>query len=452
MTTCGAYEAILDSRGAIVAIGARLAVLVGASVHDLEGRPIGRHFRGPALTAPSGMPAFLELRTEARGTLNGTGVRVVDGERVSLTFLPEVAGNHQAAKTREPESRLVTEVVREAHDALTGVVGFAGLAQIAPTPHRRKFYLDQVATQADRVRRLIQAVDPAFATRMPLINPVNLGAELARAVSGTRQALERNGVAFDMVQPSHSTWASCDVRQVCDMVVALVLRATTEKRREYQANEVTVSVEPAPGVVRVVMLFAGADNPSLVMREEFGSGEEPHTMGTGELELRAGQAALAKQGGTFEVIREPELEEVRVVLTVPAAPAARVRDELRTPVPLEILAIEDDPMVSELYTELLAVSGHTVTAVKSVDAARDMLRRQRFDAVLSEFHLRDGLLPELWATASEAHPELKSRLLVVTRDPRDARLIEWAGENRTPILAKPFHSTALLDQVALLSS
>jgi CheY-like chemotaxis protein len=407
------------------------------------------------LTAASGTPAFLELRTEARGTVNGTGVRVVDGERVSLTFLPEVAGHHQAAKAREPESRHVTEVVREAHDALTGVVGFAGLAQIAPTPHRRKFYLDQVATQADRVRRLIQAIDPAFATRMPLIHPVNLGMELARAVSGTRQALERNGVAFDMVQPSHSTWASCDVRQVCDMVVALVLRATTEKRREYQANEVTVSVEPAPGVVRVVMLFAGADNPSLVMREEFGSGEEPHTpqaMGTGELELRAGQAALAKQGGTFEVIREPELEEVRVVLTVPAAPAARVRDELRTPVPLEILAIEDDPMVGELYTELLAVSGHTVTAVKSVVAARDMLRNQRFDAVLSEFHLRDGLLPELWAMASEAHPELKSRLLVVTRDPRDARLIEWAGENRTPILAKPFHSTALLDQVALLSS
>lgn len=446
----GAFDVVFDGRGAIVAVGARVAALSGAAAGALVGRPLTELFRGSALQLGFGVVGPVELKGVGRSSTTGSAVRIADGEGGVLTFLPDAAVP-VVSRPRDPEPRLATEVVREVNDGLTGILGFAGLAQLAPTPHRRKYCLEQVAIQAERVRRLVGALDPAAGQPTALTGPVDLALEVPRALAGTRLALEQHGVAFELVTSS-SAWARCDGRLVADLVVALALRATTDKRREYQANEVTVSVESAGGQVRVVLLLTGADNPSSLLREEFGQGEPPATLGTSEAELRAGLMALARQGGGFEVIRDPELESVRLVVSVPGSAEGRKRDELRTPVPLEILAIDDDAVLGELYPELLAVTGHNVVTVRSLEAAREVLRAQRFDAVLSEFTLRDGLLPELWATAAEAHPELKSRLIVVTRDPRHPRLIEWLRESQAPVLAKPFQFHALVDQVALLST
>ena len=52
--------------------------------------------------------------------------------------------------------------------------------------------------------------------------------------------------------------------------------------------------------------------------------------------------------------------------------------------------------------------------------------------------------------ASQAHPELASRLIVATRDARDPRLVEWASPLGTPILIKPFSAAVLQEQLALL--
>lgn len=450
----GAFDVVFDGRGAIAAAGVRVAALAGLAAGALVGRPLSELFRGPALQLAFGVVGPLELKVAGKAAIAGSGVRVADGEGFILTFLPDLAvgvAAPAATKLHDPEPRLATEVVREVNDGLTGILGFAGLAQLAPTPHRRKYCLEQVAIQAERVRRLVGALDPAASQPTALTGPVDLAVEVPRALAGTRLALEQHGVAFELQTPA-AAWARCDGRLVADLVVTLALRATTDKRREYQANEVTVSVEPAGGQVRVVLLLTGADNPSSLMREEFGQGEVPATLGTSEAELRAGLTALVRQGGSFEVIRDPELESVRLVVSVPSSAEGKKRDELRTPVPLEILAIDDDAVLGELYPELLAVTGHNVVTVRSIEAAREMLRAQRFDAVLSEFTLRDGLLPELWATAAEAHPELKSRLIVVTRDPRHPRLIEWLRESQAPVLAKPFQFHALVDQVALLST
>src|SRR5690606_28552018 len=128
--------------------------------------------------------------------------RSVDGGRQSLTFVPEPARS-DGGRSRDAEPRLV-EVGKEIQDALTGIIGFAGLVPIAPTPHRRKFYVDQVVSQAERVRRLVHVYDPALGGRsigegpLPFARPADVGAELAYALSGLRASLERGGVGFDI--------------------------------------------------------------------------------------------------------------------------------------------------------------------------------------------------------------------------------------------------------------
>ncbi|MCC6624485.1 MAG: hypothetical protein IT385_24775 [Deltaproteobacteria bacterium] len=458
MEVCGLFEVVLDLRGSVLAIGARLATLAGATPAELIGRPIVKILRGAALTGPAGQVGALEVRAEGRQPTAGFGLRTVDGDRVHVTFLPEPPRTAAAqpaqppgppAPSTGPDPRLVTEVVRELHDPLTGITGFAALAQIAATPHRRKYYLDQVTSQAERVRRLAQSLDRAFLSRPPLVGPVELATELARVIGASRVALERHGIAFEMTKPS-SLWVSCDARQIGDMVVALIHRGTLAQRRDYQANEVTLTLASSGGEATITLVFTGADQPAVLLRERFGLGDEG-TQTPSEFELEAAQRALERQGGACRVTADRAAESVRVVVTLPLVTSPPRLDPLRTPVPLDVLVIDDDAMIGELYSELLGASGHTVTPCRSLYAALDALRQQRFDAVIAEFQLKDGQLSELWAEAAAQHPEIASRLLVVTRDPRDARLREWAGPQGARVLAKPFSPTQLLDQLGFLT-
>ncbi len=456
MDSCGPFEVLVDTRGQVLGVGTRLCALAGVAPSELVGRPVSRFLRGPALTASAGVAAALELRADGRAPIAGVGVRSVDGGRQSLTFVPEAART-DAGRARDVEPRLA-EVGKEIQDALTGIIGFAGLVPIAPTPHRRKFYVDQVVSQAERVRRLVHVYDPALGGRssaegpLPLSRPADVGAELAYALSGLRASLERGGVGFDIELPHEPVWATCDIRQVGDLVSALILRATVQQRRDYQANEVVLHVRRGASPHALIELtLTGADQPQVLLRERFGLDEEEgHGPSVSEIELRAGIAALRRQGGQIARAADPEREEVKVTVTLPLAVAPRRADKLRTPVPLDVLVVDDDAMLGELYQEMLQVAGHSVTSCRTISAAREALRAQRFDAVVAEFQMKDGLLSELWAMASEAHPELMSRLVVATRDPRDPRLVEWAMQGQTPILAKPFSAPALLEHLALL--
>ena len=492
MATCGPYEVIIDAHGQVLAIGERLALLTGLAAADLVGRPVARWLRGPALAGPLATSSALELTCDNRASVHGLGVRVVDGERATLTFVPEAtradtpvlplaalsplaalpgaAVSPLAALPRAPRARSerppesdqrALEVGRELQDALTGIIGFAGLVPVAPTPHRRKFYVDQVVSQAERVRRLVQAFEPGgrgdgrggeSGSASP-VRPADLGVELTRALSGLRASLERGGVSFDIELPSEPLWAHCGIRQVGDLVTALIQRATLQQRRDYQANEVVLTVRRGPGqggLALIEIVMTGADQPHVLMRERFGTDEPGASLSMSESELRVGLQGLRRQGGHFTLGQDAEREEVRLTLTLPSATAPRQADKLRTPVPLEILVVDDDPMLGELYQEMLQVAGHAVTACRSIFAAREALRAQRFDAIVAEFQLKDGLLSELWAMASQVHPELASRLVIATRDARDPRLIEWASQQNTPILAKPFSAGALQEQLALL--
>lgn len=447
MESCGPYELVIDLRGNIAAIGSRLGLLAGVTPQELLGRPVARWFRGQALSGAVGVPGHLELRGEGRPPVHGAAVRVAEGERQRLTFVPEGPRAASTDRGRGEDQRPV-EAGREIQDALTGIVGFAGLVPVAPTPHRRKFYVDQIASQAERVRRLVGAlVDPSERGPTPFIRPAELAVELSRALSGLRVALERGGIAFDL-ELGQGVWVACDIRLLGDLVATIIQRATLAQRRDYQANEVVVRSRPvAHSTVQLEIAMTGADQPHVLLRERFGTGDDG---AAADAELRTGWLALERQGGNVTLVADPAREEVRLVMTLPSAPAPRRPDKLRTPVPLDVLVVDDDAMLGELYQEMLQVAGHSVTACRTLFGAREALRAQRFDAVIAEFQMKDGLLSELWAMASEAHPELASRLVVATRDPRDPRLTEFASQRDTPILAKPFTAAALSEQLALL--
>ncbi len=453
---CGHYEVVIDAQGRVVAVGPRLASLAGHSPQEprvLVGVAVTQFLRGAALSGPLGQTLPLEVWAGDRPATSGHGIRTSDGDRVRITFLPDPGtGVVPRGGTHEASTRAV---VAEIHDAIAAIAGFASMTQLAPTPHRRRYHADHIVAQVERLRRLAQALDPGHYARNPIVAPADLAVELPHALRGLRIPLERHGVAFEVQCGDGALWAACDVRLLGDLVNQLIVRATLAQRHEFQANLVEVTVLPTSADrIAITLGFAEANESQLLIHDAFGLGDDPGgaTLPPGEIALRWAHLALERQGGTFQRRVDHAVDGVILTLSLPRATSPPLVDPMCTPVPLEVLVIDDDAVLGELYVELLGISGHSVLPCRTLFAAREALQTRAFDVILAEFRHRDGLLSELWAERREAFPVLENRLLVVTRDPRDQRLTDWAGRSGAPIVAKPFSPPALIDRIALLAS
>lgn len=114
----------------------------------------------------------------------------------------------------------------------------------------------------------------------------------------------------------------------------------------------------------------------------------------------------------------------------------RRRSERR--LPARILVIDDDPLVGQWLTDVLAAEGHEVETVDSGRAGLERLRGAAFDLVLTDLRMPDidgiGLYEELERT----QPRLAERVIFVsgnTREPRYQRFLSGREDHK---LAKPF--------------
>ena len=87
---------------------------------------------------------------------------------------------------------------------------------------------------------------------------------------------------------------------------------------------------------------------------------------------------------------------------MPASPAS----------PARLLIVDDEPDLRTLYELSLLREGYRVESAENVAQARELLRAQRFDVVITDMRLPDGLGQELLeALTAEGRPE---RCIVIT--------------------------------------
>ena len=119
------------------------------------------------------------------------------------------------------------------------------------------------------------------------------------------------------------------------------------------------------------------------------------------------------------------------------APDARAR----------ILFVDDDPMVTQLITDMLSLDGYDVETAPNGVAALEKVQGRRYDLILTDLHMPEmdgaGLYREL--TRRQAHPPRKIIFLTGTAGQSEAhRLVQETG---LPLLLKPFNVAELLELV-----
>lgn len=103
--------------------------------------------------------------------------------------------------------------------------------------------------------------------------------------------------------------------------------------------------------------------------------------------------------------------------------------------PANILVVDDEPDLRTLYELTLLREGHSVSAAGSLSEARDLLSRQRFDVLISDMRLPDGLGLELLRELAQA--QRAEKCIVITAYGSAENAVEALKSGAFDYLTKP---------------
>lgn len=103
--------------------------------------------------------------------------------------------------------------------------------------------------------------------------------------------------------------------------------------------------------------------------------------------------------------------------------------------PASILVVDDEPDLRTLYELTLLREGHSVSAAGNLAEARDLLSRQRFDVLISDMRLPDGLGLELLREIT--HGQRPEKCIVITAYGSAENAVEALKSGAFDYLTKP---------------
>jgi CheY-like chemotaxis protein len=169
-------------------------------------------------------------------------------------------------------------------------------------------------------------------------------------------------------------------------------------------------------------------------------------------------AGTGSEGGTRALVTDPSTRNKLAVQSRHMLADLAVVDPdltLTVPAPVtaaagRVLVVDDEREIAELVAETLGRDGYEVEAVTGGRAALARLARGGIDLVVTDLRMPDLDGAQLVAALRAAHPELASRLVLITGDVLGAQTGEAARAAGLPVLEKPLDLAALRREVRRL--
>jgi CheY-like chemotaxis protein len=173
---------------------------------------------------------------------------------------------------------------------------------------------------------------------------------------------------------------------------------------EFTITDTGIGIDPE----RRESLFKAFEQGERAVTRQFGGLGLGLAIAKSLVELHHGaitaESAGRDAGATFRVTLAPIPKATAVKHTASRTPSAIRR-------PLRILLVEDHEDTRRTLEHILAHAGHHVSPVGSVQPALDLLREERFDAVVSDIGLPDGSGYDVMMEARRQHAGKNARAL-----------------------------------------
>jgi CheY-like chemotaxis protein len=121
-----------------------------------------------------------------------------------------------------------------------------------------------------------------------------------------------------------------------------------------------------------------------------------------------------------------------------------------TGVELDVLIVEDEPVVRSVMSRVLTEAGYDVTAVDNGFVALEAVEQNSFRAIVCDVHMPvlDGL--RFYEQLASVAPDLIRRVLFITGIADSQPVADFFARNKCRVLEKPYELKALVTAVASL--
>jgi nitrogen-specific signal transduction histidine kinase/CheY-like chemotaxis protein len=413
MTLDGELRLLSGNPAATLLVGRPVEQLVGAELPELLSHQSAAALTGLLWSGFAGVgESDLELDDGRR--LSFSIARLDDGR--TLLVLRDVTRSHQlereALRSRRLASvgRLAAGLAQEITTPLSIIQGRIGLLVArAHDPEAVARQARVISEHCRRVHGVIQNLQCFVAPRPPMRSWHRVDERVAAARRAAGRKLDRISLEVSIDPEDLRVHADPDqvVQLLSNLLTHVAERAAAGGRvglicRSGNNGEVHFDLVDETGVIQPEVLAE--------LRSPYSEGVRQFDPGLG-LGLAIAWALCQDHGGWMAAEpREPTGVSYRLAIPLPVQPTRPARGASI----LRILVVDDDQLLCETVTWMLAEEGHNIEAVASGEEALTRLGRDRFDAILVDIGLPGMSGEDLLETIAERWPALAPRTVVTS--------------------------------------
>lgn len=367
---------------------------------------------------------------KAVGTLKTTQAQLLQSEKLSAV------------------GQFVAGVAHELNNPLTSVIGFSELLQATSTDAKQRDQLGHIARSAARCHKIVHSLLGFSRQHEPERKLVNLHEVADAVLEIVSYDMRVNNVALEREYAANIPPILGDTHQLQQVVLNIVsnARQALETFRRDGRIVIRTGSEGDRVWLRIIDNGPGISPENLKKIFDPFFTTKPQGKGTG-LGLSLSYGIVQEHRGSIRAESQPGVG-TEFILEFPAAAPTEAKPALFRPdtVPpfstkppsLRVLVIDDEESILRLVQEILSSEGHRVEAAGSGQAALDLILREEYEVIVSDWKMPGLNGINLYQELLTRKPAAAQRMLFMTGDVIKESFQDFLKQHGRTCLPKPF--------------
>ena len=355
--------------------------------------------------------------------------------------------------------QFVAGVAHELNNPLTAVIGFSELLQSTETNEKTKGHLDRIAKSAHRCHKIVHSLLSFARQEAPERKIVSLHTIVEEVLEIMAYDLRTSNITVVKEFAPSIPPIMADPHQLQQVFVNILGNARQAIEPFQREGRIVVRTQTANGWVMIDFQDNGPGiRPEHLARifDPFFT-TKPAGKGTG-LGLSLSYGLIQEHGGRITARSEMghgATFSIELPVATNTSPTPLRRSG--TPWPFspgtgptgkKVLVIDDEEWILDLAGELLRGEGHTVELASNGQKALELIARQKFDVIVSDWKMPGLNGIRLYEHLVATSPDSAKRMFFMTGDVVSDTFQAFLQKNELTCLSKPFAITEFRSAVA----